>query len=114
MSRASTSASATTAKARAPALNARVLQRQCAYAGRTGPGGECADCGKQSLQRKARQSRPAAARAPEIVQAALRSPGQPLDSATRRASGELLAHDFGRVRIQRLPEHIQRLEAFRL
>ena len=62
-----------------------VLQRKCACGGSGGVTGECAECkekGGGALQRAA--ARPGSVDAvPPIVHEVLRSPGQPLDAATR-------------------------------
>jgi hypothetical protein len=62
------------------------LQRKCACGGTPGPTGECEACRKKRLQRKANDpssfnSQPS--EVPPIVDEVLRSPGQPLDPATR-------------------------------
>jgi hypothetical protein len=79
-----------------------VLQRKCACGGggAAGPSGACEQCSKSRLQRK-----PAGAEktdiAPPIVHEVLRSPGEPLDAATRAFMEPRLGHDFSRVRIHR-------------
>ena len=79
-----------------------LLQRKCACGGRPGPTGECEDCRRKKLQRKATQlstldSQPS--EVPPIVHDVLRSPGQPLDSATRAFMEPRFGHDFSRVRV---------------
>jgi hypothetical protein len=77
-----------------------LLQRKCACGGSAGLAGECAECGKKRLtmQRKpASQAEPSAA--PPVVHEALRSPGQPLDAATRAFFEPRFGHDFGQVRV---------------
>jgi len=76
----------------------QMLQRQCACGQHT-HGGECEECGKrQTLQRK-----PAAGDAldavPSIVDDVLRSPGQPLDHATRTFMQTRFGHDFSNVKV---------------
>ena len=76
------------------------LQRKCACGGRRGPTGECAECRKKTertLQRRA--SGPEPTEVPTIVHEVLRSPGQPLDAATRRFMEPRFGHDFGAVRV---------------
>jgi hypothetical protein len=69
-----------------------VLQRKCA-----GPGGECEECQQNvSLQRRALGGAVSAA-VPPIVHEVLRSPGQPLDAATRAFMEPRFGHDFGQV-----------------
>lgn len=76
-----------------------LLQRKCACGGAAGPSGECAECQKKKLL----QRRPAAASAPatvpSIVHEVLRSPGQPLDRATRFFIEPRFGHDFSKVRV---------------
>lgn len=73
------------------------LQRKCACGGTPGPSGECAECRKKRLQRKA--TRMGSSTVPPIVHEVLRSPGQPLDAATRSFMEPRLGHDFSRVRV---------------
>jgi len=74
------------------------LQRKCACGGKAGPDGECEQCRRKRLQRE-----PAVAQAgdlaPPIVNEVLRSPGQPLDSATRAFVEPRFGHDFRHVRV---------------
>jgi Domain of unknown function (DUF4157) len=81
-----------------------VLQRKCACGGTPGPTGECEECRKKRqtgiLQRFS--SRPAASEpaiAPPVVHEVLRSPGQPLDAATREFMEPRFSHDFSHVRV---------------
>jgi hypothetical protein len=79
-----------------------VLQRKCACGGNFGPTGECEACRKKrevaTLQRTARHT--AAVNAvPPIVHQVLRSPGQPLDAATRAFMQPRFGHDFSQVRV---------------
>lgn len=79
-----------------------LLQRQCACGGTPGPTGECGACQKKRLQRAAAE--PSSARAhssgaPSIVHEVLRSPGQPLDSATRASMDQRFGYDFSSVRV---------------
>lgn len=84
-----------------------LLQRACACGQHTS-GGECEECGKKkraeessgggSLRRRA--SAPSSPNiAPSIVQEALRSPGQPLDTGTRQFFEPRFGQDFSRVRV---------------
>lgn len=73
------------------------LQRKCACGGTPGPSGECAECRKKRLQRKAARTGPS--NVPPIVDEVLRSSGQPLDAATRSFMEPRFGHDFGRVRV---------------
>ncbi len=78
--------------------SARLLQRKCACGGSAGMGGQCAECGKRRLSRRA--AGPAApGQAPAIVHDVLGTPGQPLDCATRNFMEGGFGHDFSRVRI---------------
>ena len=76
-----------------------ILQRKCACGGVPGVDGECAACRQNRLQRQpAGQADPTSV--PSIVHEVLRSPGQPLNPATRVCGhGAALRHDFSRVRV---------------
>jgi len=84
---------------------AGILQRKCACGQHTG-GGECEECRKKdgsaagygSLQRKPSSTR-SAPTVPPIVHEVLRSPGQPLDAATRSFFEPRFGYDFSRVRV---------------
>jgi hypothetical protein len=79
-------------------IRASLLQRKCACGSRAGSGaGECEECEKD-LQRRAIGARAPVA-APPIVNEVLRSPGQPLDAATRSFFEPRFGHSFGRVRV---------------
>ncbi len=78
-----------------------ILQRKCACGGSGSSGGEYEDCKKKdmTLQRyPAGGSMPATV--PAIVYDALRSPGQPLDPATRAFFEPRFGHDFSQVRVR--------------
>jgi Domain of unknown function (DUF4157) len=77
-----------------------LLQRKCACGGTPGPDGECAECRKKrlGLQRKA-TSHAEPSTVPSIVHEVLRSPGQPLDPATRAFMEPRFGHTFSRVRV---------------
>src|SRR5438876_4707833 len=80
----------------------RLLQRKCACGGTPGPTGECDACRKKRLQRKAQNSELGTRNdsvVPSIVHDALRSPGQPLDAATRTFMEPRFGHDFSAVRV---------------
>lgn len=75
-----------------------ILQRKCACGNHTVAGGECAECRKKRLQRKAtNHTEPETV--PPIVHEVLRSPGQPLDPATRAFMEPRFGHDFSDVRV---------------
>jgi outer membrane protein OmpA-like peptidoglycan-associated protein len=78
------------------------LQRKCACGGSSGASGspgECPECKrKRTLQRRAAGSTQPDV-APPIVHEVLRSPGQPLDQATRSYFEPRFGHDFSKVRI---------------
>jgi hypothetical protein len=74
-----------------------LLQRKCACGGNPGASGECESCRKKRLG-LARQAAPAGqvpAMAPPIVHETLRSPGRPLDGATRAFFEPRLGSTFG-------------------
>lgn len=77
-----------------------LLQRKCACGGTPGLTGECAECRNKrlSLQRRSTNGAEPAA-VPPIVHEVLRSPGQPLDSATRAFMEPRFGHNFSRVRV---------------
>lgn len=76
-----------------------VLQRQCACGQHT-MGGECEECKDQKglLQRRQATERTGSG-IPPIVHEAVRSPGQPLDAATRGFFEPRFGYDFSRVRV---------------
>jgi hypothetical protein len=83
-----------------------LLQRKCACGNHTMAGGECEECEKkQALQRASLSPRGRGAErdegeVPLIVHEALRSPGQPLEPATRAFFEPRLGHDFSQVQAQ--------------
>src|SRR2546423_5813796 len=83
-----------------PLLASGLLQRKCACGQHTIAGGECNECGKKqlSLQRATRNSELEMRNpgVPPIVHEVLRSPGQPLDAATRAFMEPRFRHDFSR------------------
>jgi hypothetical protein len=83
---------------RSPASLSRMgssVQRKCACGG-SGEG-ECEECKKKELRRKA--TGPAPHEAPPIVGDVLRSPGQPLDRGTRGFFESRFGYDFDKVRV---------------
>lgn len=77
-----------------------VLRRKCACGGSAGTKGECEECKKKtmSLQRRATGAATPAS-VPPIVHDVLRSPGRPLDAATRAHMEPRFGHDFSNVRV---------------
>jgi len=85
-----------------------ILQRKCACGQHTIAGGECDECRKKrvesslagatSLQRRSTNTAEPTA-IPPIVYDVLRSPGQPLDSATRAFFEPRFGHDLSHVRV---------------
>jgi hypothetical protein len=83
-----------------------LLQRQCARGQHTGSGSECEECKQKRevglLQRAAIHPSalsPQPSDVPPIVHEVLRSPGQPLDAATRAFMEPRFGHDFSGVRV---------------
>lgn len=82
-----------------------MLQLKCACGNHTPAGGECAECTKKkhSMQRTALSTNEKGTRGagdvPPIVHDVLRSPGQPLDVATRALLEPHFGHDFSQVRV---------------
>ena len=82
-------------------LRSDVIQRKCACGHHTIASAECQECKEKSrmtLQRRATGRYEPAAVSP-IVHEVLRSPGQPLDTATRAFMESRLGYDFSRVRV---------------
>jgi hypothetical protein len=77
---------------------AATLQRKCACGKGASGGEQCEDCKKKALQRHA-ISNWGPAIAPPIVHDVLRSPGQPLDKATRGLMEPRFGRDFSDVRV---------------
>jgi hypothetical protein len=78
-------------------LQPRILQR-CSRGGSSSSGGQCGECKKTELQRRATAGAHSGF-APPIVHEVLRSPGRPLDAATRAVFEPRFGHDFSKVRI---------------
>ena len=80
------------------------LQRKCDCGTKSSGASSCPKCDKYDdrklLQRKANSDREVG-EVPPIVYDVLRSPGQPLDAATRAFFEPRFGHDFSRVRIHR-------------
>ena len=82
---------------------AGVLPRKCGCGRHRPGGGQCSACRKNkkkhpAVQRAATAAAPAHA-VPASVADVLRSPGRPLDSATRTFFEPRFGHDFSRVRV---------------
>jgi hypothetical protein len=95
-----------------------LLQRACSCGQHTvNTSGECEECKKKSegtLQRAAVNYAPTQ-EVPSIVHEVLRSPGQPLDGATRAFMEPRFGHDFSRVRVHtdaKAAESAQAVNAF--
>ncbi len=75
-----------------------MLQRKCACGGGQGLTGECEECGKKKLQRRAVGCSDRS-EIPPIVDEVLRSSGQPLDSGARSLVESRFGFNFSRVRV---------------
>lgn len=86
-------------------LTSGILQRKCAACGQhTVAGADCTECtkGERSVQRAPGNSGFRSSNsfgAPPIVHDVLRSPGQPLDAASRAFFEPRFGHDFSGVRV---------------
>jgi GH24 family phage-related lysozyme (muramidase) len=77
-----------------------ILQRKCACGRTPGLDGECAECRNKRLTMQRRPTNLAEpSTVPPIVYEVLRSPGQPLDPATRAFMEPRFGHDFSQVRV---------------
>jgi hypothetical protein len=94
MSRHTATQSQTATKTTFTPATSVMLQRQCVCGQHTSGGSECESCRKK---REGTLLRPAIS--PSSVQEVLRSPGQPLDPATRTFMEPRFGHDFSRVRV---------------
>jgi hypothetical protein len=74
-----------------------ILQRKCAC-GSASSGGECEECKKKLLQRRETAGALPGA-VPQTVHDVLRTPGQPLEPATRTFFEPRFGHDFSKVRV---------------
>jgi hypothetical protein len=75
-----------------------LLQRKCACGQHTSGGGECAECKKKRLQRRAGDGVDPGY-VPGVVHDVLRSPGHPLDQQARAVIEPHFGQDFSRVRV---------------
>lgn len=75
------------------------LQRKCACGGSAGLGDGCAECKKKKTLQRRSIPRAEPFGVPPIVYEVLRSPGQPLDAATRAFFEPRFGHDFSKVRV---------------
>ena len=76
------------------------LQVRCTCGGTSGPNGECVTCrAKRLASQRVAAAEPGPTVAPPIVRDVLRSPGVPLDAATRSFMETRFGHDFARVRV---------------
>jgi hypothetical protein len=77
------------------------VQRKCACGGASRLDDECEKCRLQrlSVQRRAAAKESAPSEIPTIVHEVLRSPGRPLDAATRAFFEPRFGHDFSEVRV---------------
>ena len=71
---------------------------RCACGGSPGVDGECTSCRKKRLQRQP-AGQAELVGVPPIVHEVLRTPGQPLEPATRAFMEPRFGHDFGAVRV---------------
>ncbi|MEP6635821.1 MAG: DUF4157 domain-containing protein [Acidobacteriota bacterium] len=76
-----------------------LLQRSCACGGASNLGGECNECDKKKLQRKAVDHRETNISVPPIVDEVLRSNGEPFDPGVRSLMEAWFEHDFSQVRV---------------
>jgi hypothetical protein len=86
----------------APPARSNLLERKCAYNGTTSPTGEREERRNRREQQKIRNPQSAIrhdSTIPPVVHEALRSPGQPLDAATREFMEPRFGHDFSQVRV---------------
>jgi len=96
--KATSQAKAKTAVTSLPPLQGILLQRKCACGATRGAESECAECRQKKLQRKADVGS-STSPVPSLVHQVLRSPGQPLNRATREIMEPRFGHDFSRVRV---------------
>ena len=76
-----------------------MVQRKCACGGSVGSTGECEQCRKKRLQRKAINGTGSRESVPSIVHEVLRSSGQPLDANARAFFEPRFGRDLGHVRV---------------
>ena len=79
----------------------RLFQRQCACGNHISASGQCEACKKKrlDLQRRAVDNQSEPSEVSSVVHDVLRSPGQPLDPATRAFMEPRFGHDFSKVRV---------------
>lgn len=83
-------------------VSGRLLQRKCACGKETAGGGECAECqGKKRLVQRHGLGGNVLSAAPLLVESALRSPGESLDTGARATMELAFGYDFSNVRIHR-------------
>lgn len=81
-------------------LRTGFLQRKCSCGHHTSAGGECAECSKKRMKLQRYSTDHAEpSTVPPIVHEVLRSPGQPLDAATRTFMESRFGYDFSQVRV---------------
>ena len=75
------------------------LRRKCGCGGSAGAEGQCPDCEKKETVQRRAAGTATPTTVPPIVHEVLRSPGQPLDVATRAFFEPRFGHDFSQVRV---------------
>ena len=83
-----------------------ILQRQCACGQHTPAGSECTPCRRKRESSRDFSDQHAQATVPNLVSDVLRSPGQPLDPATRALMETRFGHEFSAVRVSASPPAI--------
>lgn len=76
-----------------------VLQRKCACGASAGSGLSCTQCTNETALQRSLSGQTGPTAAPPVVDDVLRSPGRPLDAATRTFFEPRFGHDFGNVRV---------------
>jgi hypothetical protein len=80
-------------------VNSGILRHKCACGNYTSAGGECDVCKKNELGFQRRSADRCKPEVPPIVRDVLRSPGQPLDPATRDFFEPCFGYDFSKVKV---------------
>jgi len=75
-----------------------LLQRKCACGGGASLSGDCEECGKKQLQRRATNQAGRDA-VPPVVRDVMNAPGRPLEEPTRSFMESRFGHDFSQVRV---------------
>ncbi len=89
-----------TSKSSLMSVQSQLLQRKCDCGGSPGVDGECEGCREKRLTMQRRAINPAMhPEIPPVVHDVLCSPGQQLDTKTRKFMEPRLGHDFSKVRI---------------